>query len=276
MPVIDVTQLEYPGEYVNEEAVIEADNTTDMDIFLDTICASADCYNESAISDIKNRVSNVSDLYKQWKKYTNTFVKHKWIHRYINEKQKAALQKHYETLRAEKVNYSTYKRSFAAICKFFGLPTNTIIIENITFSKDRQDREQDIVSVGYSKGLVKVTIPEGIRLIHVTPVDVDELKPSFRSKVVGKYLYPTKRVYFTCIKVIEDNKAGLEGKKSNKYTPKTPITTAYIDPACSEFSYNAVYVETDTPIPVEKFSTFKDKIKDKLSFNKHKDNEKED
>ena len=142
MPIVDVTHQHISEEtYVNEEAIIEADSTTDMDVFLDTICASADCYDESAIQDIKQTVINVSDLWKQWRKYTNSFVKHKWLYRYVDEKQKANLQKHYDTLCAEKTNYSTYKRSFGAVCKFFGLPTNTIILENMVFSKDHDDKE---------------------------------------------------------------------------------------------------------------------------------------
>ena len=44
MPIVDVTHRNISEEtYVNEEAIIEADSTTDMDVFLDTICASADC-----------------------------------------------------------------------------------------------------------------------------------------------------------------------------------------------------------------------------------------
>lgn len=272
MPIVDVTHQHISEEtYVNEEAIIEADSTTDMDVFLDTICASADCYDESAIQDIKQTVINISDLWKQWRKYTNSFVKHKWLYRYVDEKQKVNLQKHYDTLCAEKTNYSTYKRSFGAVCKFFGLPTNTIILENMVFSKDKDDKEQDIVAVKYSKGVAKVTIPEGIRLIHSTTAEFDQMIPAFRSKTVGKYMYPTKRCFFTCIKTIDNNKAGMEGQKTHKYTPKTPIRTAYIDPTYSDFAQNAVYVETDQPIPVMDYRSLKDKISSKLNIGKKKE-----
>lgn len=278
MPVVDVTpkvftesSIEEEEIYVNEEAIIETDNTTDMDVFLDTICASADCYNESAIDDIKEKIISVSDLWKQWKKYTNSFVKHKWIYRYVDEKQKAALQKHYDVLCAEKTNYSSYKRSFAAVCKFFGLPTNTIILENMVFAKDKQDKDQEIVSVKFSKGVARVRIPDGIQLIHSTTADFNQMIPAFRSKTVGKYMYPTKRCFFTCIKVIDNNKAGMEGQKTHKYTPVNPIKYAYIDPTYSEFSQNAVYVETDQPIPVTDFKTWKDKVASKFNFGKKED-----
>lgn len=263
--VVDVTES---MQYRATEPIIEASSITDMDVFLDTICASADCYDESAIDDIRSYTMNVADLWKQWKKYTDTFVKHKWIYRYIDDKQKKQLEKHYAILCDEKTNYSTYKKSFAAIAKFLGLPNNTIIIENIIFSKDKKDKEQDIIAVKYSKGVAKVTIPSGIRLIHTTMVDIDAMKPAFRSKTKGKYLYPSKRCFFTCIKAIASNKAGLEHQKLHKYTPKTPITEAYIDPTYADFGSNSVYVETENPIPVENFYSLIDKIANRLSHDK--------
>lgn len=246
---------------VKEDSVIEASNYSDTDIFLDVLCASADNYNEGAIDNIKKDILNVTDLWKQWEKSTGSFVKHKWIYRYIDEKQKAALQKHMDVVCAEKPFYSAYKRSFNAICKFIGLPNDSVILENVVFKKDEKDKDQDIIAVKYSKGKVKVTIPDGIQLIHTTPAaGIKELIPSFKSKVAGKYMYPTRRVFFSCIKPIAATQAGLEGKKLVRFTPKERITTAYIDPTYSEFSSNSVYVETERPIPVESFRTFIDKL----------------
>lgn len=266
--IVDIS----PYHKTSENSIIEADNTTDMDIFLDVICASADCYNESVIKDIKEKAISVTDLWKQWMKSTNSFVNHKRVHRYVNDTQKEFVKKHYDNLCAENVNYSSYKRSFAIICRFFGVPMNAIVIENMEFAKDKQDKNQDIVTLQYSKGLVKITIPEGIKLIHSTTAEFDAIKPVFRSKIPGKYMYPNRRCYFTCIKAIDNNKAGLEGKKTHKYTPKQHIKYAYIDPACSEFRYNAVYVESDIPIPVEDMNSFREKvsteIKNKLGLRK--------
>lgn len=253
--------------FLNNNQIQEASNYTEMDTFLDILCCNADCYNESFINDIKKSVVNVADLWKQWTKNANSFVKHKWIYRYITPEQKERLQKQYDVLKAEKVNYSTYKRSFAFICKFLGLPTDSIILENVVFKRDNVDKDQDIIAVKYSKGKIKVNIPEGIKLIHAhvasDGVKIDNLIPSFRSKTVGKYMYPSKRCFFTCIKPIEGNKANMQGK-TNKYTPKNPITTAYIDPTYSDFSSNSVYVETDTPIPVTTYKSFIEKL-----FNKN-------
>ena len=204
------------------------------------------------IDNMKKNYNNTKDLRDQWKKVADQFVKHKWIYRYINDKQKENLEKHYAKLTDEKTSYSVYKRSFAAICKFMGIPSDKVIIENMIFTKDKKDKEQWELALKYSKGLAKVSIPDGIRLIHVSPIEgINELIPSFRSKTKGKYMYPSKRIFFTIAKDIKPTQAGLEGKKTCRYTPKNDIKEAYIDPTYADFSSGAVYVETDTSIPVE-------------------------
>lgn len=265
MPIIDVTEYIQEG-YLPEEYIAEFNDAEDADIFLDIVSEAAEFFSESTIGDIKKSVDNINDLRAQWKKYQNSFVRHKWIYRYVNEKQRDAIKKHYDVLCNEKTNYSTYKRSYAAMCKFFGLPGN-VVIENIEFRKDKEDTDQDKVVCKYSKGVAKITIPDGINLIHATTADVGgALIPSFRSRVKGKYMYPNRRVFFTCIKEISPKKAGLEGQKTHKYTPKTPIKTAYIDPACTEFGLNAVYVETDAPIPVvDYYKSLADKVATKVA-----------
>jgi len=205
------------------------------------------------MEDLKKNKVDMDDLRQQWEAAAKKFVKHKWIYRYTDEKQKAALEKHYANLTADDVYYSTYKRSFNAICKFMGIPADMVIIENMVFDHDRVDKEQWKVAIRYSKGLVKVKIPEGVQLLHVSPVEgITALEPSFRSKVKGKYMYPKKRLFFTVAKEMRSIKAGLEGKKKTYlYTPKTPITTAYIDPTYSSFAFKSIYIETDSSMPVE-------------------------
>ena len=53
---------------------------------------------------------------------------------------------------------------------------------------------------------------------------------------------------------IKPTKAGLEGQKLTRYTPKQEIKTAYIDPTYADFGSGSVYVETETPIPVMKYA----------------------
>lgn len=208
--------------------------------------------NEGIIDDIKTKIVNIKDLKDQWKTVANTFVKHKWIYRYINDNQKEQLEKHYEILTDEDSTYSQYKKSFKFICNFMGIPYHMVIIENMEFTKDKDDKDQWEIALKYSKGLLKVNIPDGIKLVHVSPVkDIRSLIPSFRSKVVGKYMYPSKRVFFTITKDIKPNQAGLEGKRTFRYTPKKEIKHAYIDPTYCDFSSGSIYIETDTEIPVD-------------------------
>lgn len=203
------------------------------------------------LDDVMKSVSNTKDLYDQWRNVADSFVKHKWIYRYIDDKQKAKLEDNYAVLTDDDSSYAAYKKSFKYICRFMGLPDKTIIIENMEFTKDKEDKEQWEIALKYSKGLAKVILPDGISLIHVSPVSgINELIPSFRSKTKGKYMYPSKRVFFTISKDIRPTQAGLEGKKTYRYTPKREIKHVYIDPTYSEFRSGAVYVETETPIPV--------------------------
>lgn len=226
------------------------------------------------LDDIKKKMSNVSDLKDQWKKVADKFVKHKWIYRYINDKQKESLEKWYSCLTDDDVSYGDYKKAFRYICNFMGLPYKTVIIENMIIVKDKEDKDQWELSLKYSKGLAKVTIPDGVHLIHVTPVrGINELIPSFRSKTKGKYMYPSKRVFFTVGKDIKPTQAGLEGQKTCRYTPKEEIKTAYIDPTYADFSSGAVYVETDKPIPIDTYDRVMEKVFKSIQ-NKFKKEEK--
>ena len=239
---------------------------------MDDIKIAQDVLNENIIDDAKKHYKNTKELKEQWKKVADKFVKHKWIYRYTDDKQKSQLEKHYAVLTDEKSYYSTYKRSFQAICKFMGIPYDQVIIENMIFKKDDKDKEQWEVCIKYSKGYAKVKIPDGVRLIHVSPVEgIKELIPSFRSKVKGKYMYPNRRIFFTIAKDIKPNQAGLEGQKTFRYTPKKDIKECYIDPTYADYSSGAVYVDTEVPIPVE---TLERKLLGIFSTTKKKDENK--
>lgn len=231
-------------------------------VFLDE---GVEVYDESVLDNIKQKIEDISDLKSQWKEIANKFVKHKWIYRYTNSKQRERLEKYYEMLTSDDVSYQDYKKAFRYICQFMGIPKDMVIIEDMKFSKDKQDKEQDIIALRYSKGLAKVRIPDNVKLIHISPAEnIKELIPSFRSKVKGKYMYPTKRCFFTVAKDIKATQAGLEHKKTTRYTPKDHIQTAYIDPTYADFNSGSIYVETDKPIAVENyekkmFDIFKEK-----------------
>lgn len=225
-------------------------------------------YDESVIDNIKQKITDLKDLKSQWKEIAGQFVKHKWIYRYTDNKQKERLEKYYNMLTSDDVSYADYKKAFRYICSFMGIPKDTVIIEDMVFKKDDKDKDQDIIALRYSKGLAKVKIPENVKLIHVSPAEnIKELIPSFRSKVKGKYMYPSKRCFFTVAKDIKPNHAGLEKTKTTRYTTKNHIDTAYIDPTYADFSSGSIYIETDKPIPVENYEK---KMLDIFKDNKEK------
>ena len=229
----------------------------------DDILGYGGYFQEGVVDDVKAIVKDtykkevdINALKKEWAEKTKNFVSHRWTYRYLkDDKQKQMVKNYFDILCKEDVSYGEYKRAFNFICQFMGLQKDSVILENIEFKKDKYDKDQEVVAIRYSKGLIKVKIPDTASLIHMSPVDnITELIPSFRSKIKGRFLYPCKRVYFSLAKNINPKKAGLEKSKTIKYTTKNKFSYAYIDPACSKYKYGAaVYIATDQPIPVEKF-----------------------
>lgn len=209
---------------------------------------------DNIIYKVAKHYTDIKELKTQWRQAANKFYTHVWVKRYIDSKQKERLNYYYEILTAKDSNYHEYKKGFNYICKFMGLPNKGIVLENIIFTKDKKRKDQDIIAVMYSKGLVQVRIPEDVSLVHISPVpNLSSLRPSFKSKRAGRYLYPSKRIYFTVELLtgeIDPDKAGLVGKQTHKYIPKEHISTAFIDPTYKSMKDGSVYVETDKDIPV--------------------------
>ena len=208
--------------------------------------------NESENNDTKTltlaekmrSLDNFLAVRKEWNKLANQ-LDHEEKTKFITEDECEVLKEHLDIMKSDK-DYQKYKKSFDTVCGFFDLSPNDTLIETLEIKNDK-------VYIRYSKGRQRITIPAGTTLLYVAPVDnIDELKPSFKSKVDGKYMYSSKRVFFTIGKMIPSNKAGLENTKTYKYTPIENISTAYIDQACSDYNTGAVYVDSPYPIKVKK------------------------
>ena len=170
------------------------------------------------------------------------------IIRKLKGKEVEEAKKNYEIMKEEDKSFMKYKSAFNKLCKILGLPNNETIIERVTIDKDKDG--DDEINVRYSKGKRKFMVPNGVTLIHVSPMDnLRELKPSFKSKVKGKYMYSSSRVFFTLSKDISKNKAGLEHQTLHRYTPKENIRVVFIDQTYRDYGTGAVYVETRFPIP---------------------------
>ncbi len=211
-------------------------------------------YFESIRAAIGKFIRDKIDLHeikKRWNDVASKFTK-KWAVKYPNDKELKKLQKSYEKVKQEKISYPEYKMNFNVLAKSVGLPTSDIIIESVAFSKEEG---KDKIAIRYSKGKQKVMIPNGTCLMHVSPQkNLPELKPAFRSKTVGKYMYPSPRIFFTLGKEIKPTKAGLEDTKTYKYTPKENFKFGFIDPSYVDFATGSLFIETMNPIAVMDFN----------------------
>lgn len=201
----------------------------------------------ATMGKISRSIESFKDLREKWKSIIDKFKFKKWLDKIPrNKKELEDVKKSYNCI-SNTDNFKEYKKNFAYLCKFFGLDLDNTVIEDIIFKDD------DTISCRYSTGSkVKVVIPNGSRLMHVSPNKFSELVPTFRSKTKGKYLYPSKRAFFTISKEIKKNKAGLEhSSKLYKYTPKENIKTAYIDPSCISQGQGSVFIDTQFNIPVK-------------------------
>ena len=200
----------------------------------------------SKLGEITRSIDSKWGIRKAWKKLTSEIkVKTKEV-RFKNRKEKEKLKKDFKTISDNKT-FLFYKKSYNDICKFFGITEKNIIIE-------RLDIAEKSATIRYSESRPKkIIIPNDSMLLHASPVKgIKELEPTFRSKVRGRYLYPSKRVYFTIGKQVSTRKGGMNGvSKLYRYTPRESIKTAYIDPACTDFGMGAIYIDTMFPIPVK-------------------------
>ena len=231
--------------------------------------------NEGWFSDALKNYKNIETLKKQWKAAADKFVSHHHIQRFITPQQEEMCKKYYDILKREDVSYAEYKKAFNFMCKFMGLGNKDLIIEHIEFENDSRDKEKRVIKLSYSRGRIEIEIPEGVSLIHISPIKgITALEPSFRNKKFGSFMYPSKRVFFTLSKDIPKSKASLSDATIHRYVARDRIKKAFIDPSCNSFGMRAVYVETDKPIAVESYHTFLERILNKVgqffTFSGHK------
>ena len=247
---------------------------SDFEIYDESVLVSLD---EGLVGDMIHKYKQLKDLKQEWEKALKNFVYRRNISRMITTQQEEMCQRYYEILKSDNPSYGEYKKAFNFICSFMGLTNKDVIIEYIRFDDDKYDKDRRSITVRYSKGKAKVKIPDGMSLVHVSPVKgIQALNPTFKSKQAGTYLCPDRRVYFTIAKDIKANRAKLENLKLYRYRPTQKYTEAYIDPACQTFDLRAVYIESNKPIPVEPYYTYLDRIKNKIYGFFGSGNKKED
>lgn len=176
----------------------------------------------------------------------------------------------------ETEDFNEYSKAFAKFCYFCHIVPRGVILKRYDLEKGKTP-DHNSIYVEYSYNTKKINLPEGTVLYHMSKVDgIKELIPVFRGKSVKGYMYDKPRVYFTIRKNMPKFLADYKiNEKLHMYICKKPIKQAYVDPLVWNSFQGAVYVETNTPIPVEQIeetSTIKkiiDKVKPK---NKEEEN----
>lgn len=204
----------------------------------------------SKIGAIERKIHDDNFIKRTWENLSSK-ISHKKITKKVSESDYRDLQKNYDILKSSKI-YETYKKAYEKICKFFNLPPQETTIKSITLEDDKKNNTF-LVTINFHVGKKKIVIPNGVQLIHTSPSsNIKEIVPKFYSKKQGMYMWPTKRVYFTLDKAIDQKKVGIDKEnKSFMYTPKETIKTAYIDSELPKFSMSCIYVDTAFPIPVK-------------------------
>jgi hypothetical protein len=217
-------------------------------------CDDENLIEESFSAEIGKTIRKISDdnfIKKAWNNLAKTITKKK-VEKKITEKEYAYLDSNYSVIKSS-TNYNTYKKAYINICKFFDLVPELTSIQWIKFENDKNNKS---VKIQYCTGKKKILIPNGTLLIHTSEAgDIKELIPTFCSKRKGFYMWPTKRVYFTLGKFLDDHRVGVHAQgniKKYHYTPTETFHTAYIDSELPQYNLGAVYIDTQFPIKVIK------------------------
>lgn len=217
----------------------------------DIILCDDELYDESVLGklgEMTRKIKNDSVIKKTWNK-ANSKIIHGVGKKEMTPEEYQKFLDTWEKLSTTE-SYPVYKKLFNQICKDFGLIGQDPVIARHRVKKDKATG-MITVKLDYDSEKKRIVIPNGKTLIHKSPLKgFRNLKPSFRSKTRGKFLYPRKRVYFSIGKPMPDTKMGTEGEQSFQYTPSRPIKTAYIDPTWKNYSTGACYIDSESPIAV--------------------------
>lgn len=219
---------------------------------------------------ISRSLSDMDHIKKTWNSIISRFTR-KSIEKIVPKKEARKLIDLYKDMITDS-KYSSYKSKFDKLCKAFGIPNSETIIESFQVGNVEGDPENMKMILKYSHGRKRVIIPNGLCLIHnAESSNLTELKPAFKTKKNSKIMFPTQRCYFKLGKETKPSNNNNE-KDSRKYTTKETFQTAYIDPVSANFNNSAVYIDTNQPIKMVKFS---DKMKKIFGFTKESASEQE-
>lgn len=153
-------------------------------------------------------------------------------------------------------DFSEYSKAFAKFCYFCHIVPRGVILKKYDLKKGKESNRHQLY-VEYSYNTKKITLPEDTILYHMSSVDgIKALNPVFRGKSVKGFMYDKPRVYFTIRKNMPRFLADYKmNEKLHMYICEAPIKQVYVDPLVWSSIQGAVYVETNTPIPVKQIET---------------------
>jgi hypothetical protein len=164
------------------------------------------------------------------------------------------LQRHLNICRTTE-NYSEYKQHHSQICKMCGVPKDSSIAPS-----PRLDISSHKVCIRFYTEKNKAEIPVGSKLFHTSKQNgITRLQGKWKSS--DGVLYSSMRVYFYIGK--PGSRIGSTvSENEHIYMYKGSTDNAYIDP---ELHGNAIYIETNTSVPVTKIKNNEKDVKE--SFN---------
>lgn len=204
------------------------------------------CVDESA-KDFFDNINN-------WKTHNEKHTINKFISNSLSDEEYNKLKECLEIMKTTD-SYDEYKKAFSRFCYFCNIAPRGVILRKYELKKGDKENNNSI-NVEYVNNTKKITLPEGIKLYHMSKVpDIKELIPVFRGKSEKGYLYDKPRIYFTIRKNMPKFLADYKPtQKMHMYLCKQDIKQAYVDPLVWNYSQGAVYIEINKPVPVKELS----------------------
>jgi hypothetical protein len=189
---------------------------------------------------------------KNWKTSNDAHSKKVVKSDAVSDEDYEKLKNAIEIVKKPDVKYNEYIKAFTDICTFcHTIPAGTIITKYDI--RKGNEKDKNYANFEYAENTKKMRLPDGVKLFHMSKVPgIKNLIPQFKGKSEKGYLYDKPRIYFTINKYMPKFLADYnKGEKVYKYEAKEDIKDVYVDPLVWSISQGAVYVETNTSIPVE-------------------------
>lgn len=205
----------------------------------------------TTVGKVSRHMEHEKDFRNMWKDLAHR-ISHKVIKKEVKTKDYQTLHNSYNIMKSSR-DYSTYKKAYETICKFFNLKAPETSIKYIKFDEVVGKKNTWTVELSYNSGRRQVMIPNGSMLIYTSSKSgIKELEPTFCSKKAGYFMWPTKRVYFSLARNSMGKDISIsKNTKKFKYTPVENIRNVYIDVDSPSVSMGSVYVDTRFPIRVK-------------------------